>query len=134
MAIIKLDPLHESFARKGIQSLVSVTEHRIPTRQWSSDKTFHDATGLQLRCRGSPTMGIKILKCGSSIAAHAMLVQNVPTFSGMCGVFENSACSHAFVAERFSLVWLGTIIEVQDLTQVGTIANCLELALPRRAL
>ena len=46
MAIIKLDPLHESFAQKGIQSLVSVTEHEIPTDAELACKVFEEFTDI----------------------------------------------------------------------------------------
>ena len=75
-------------------------------------------------------MSIKVSEHGSTVTAHPMLVQNVATFSGMHGMFKNSVHPHAFIAKRFAFMCLRTIVEVQDLSQVGTIANRLEFALP----
>ena len=79
-------------------------------------------------------MSIKVSKDCTTIATHPMLVQNVPSFCGMHGVFKNGVDPHALVTERFSLVWLRLIIKVQDFSQVGTIADGLEFALPRGIL
>ena len=79
-------------------------------------------------------MSIEISKHSASVAAQSMLVENVPTLSGVHGVLKDSANPHALVTERLSLVWLGTMVEIQYFTQVGAVANCLEFAFPGRTL
>ena len=61
-------------------------------------------------------MGIKVLKCGATIAAQPMLVQNVPSLSGVDGVFKDSADPHALVAKQLSFMRLRTVIELECFT------------------